>query len=58
MLFDSLIHHINVSAGERNQNLKKISDWAFQWKIMENKPIRDILFKHDVKNHYLQELSM
>ena len=31
-----VVHDINVSAGELNEGLKKISDWAFQWKMSFN----------------------
>ena len=30
----SVIHGINVFAGELNENLKKISEWAFYWKTI------------------------
>ena len=32
----SVIHDINVSAGEVNEDLKKISEWAFQWQMIFN----------------------
>ena len=31
-----LIHDTKVSAGELNKNLKKTSDWDFQWKMIFN----------------------
>ena len=31
-----VIHQINVSAGELNEDLKKPGDWAFQWKMIFN----------------------
>ena len=32
----SVIHDVHVSAGKLNEDLKKISEWAFQWKIVFN----------------------
>ena len=32
----SVAHYINTSAIELNSDLKKISDWAFQWKMTFN----------------------
>ena len=32
----SVIHDINLSAGELNKDLKKISEWAFQWEMIFN----------------------
>ena len=44
----SVIHDINVSAGELNEDLNKISDWAFQWKIIFNpdpsKKVQEVIF--------------
>ena len=32
----SVIHDINISAGELNKDLKKISEWGYQWKMIFN----------------------
>ena len=32
----SVVHDVNTSAKELNDDLKKVNDWAFQWK-MKNK---------------------
>ena len=32
----SVIHDINVSVGELNEDLEKISNWGFQWKKIFN----------------------
>ena len=31
-LLFSVVHYVNTSAKELNDDLKKINDWAFQWK--------------------------
>ena len=35
----SILNSINVSTEEINNDLKRISDWAYQWKIMFNPSI-------------------
>ena len=32
----SVVHDVNTSAKELNDDLKKVNDWAFQWKISFN----------------------
>ena len=32
----SVVHDVNTSAKELNDHLKKVSDWAFQWKMSFN----------------------
>ena len=44
----SAIHDINVSAGGLNEDLKKIRDWVFQWKMIFNphtsKQAQEVIF--------------
>ena len=35
-LLFSLVHDVNTSAKELNDDLKKVNDWAFQWKMSFN----------------------
>ena len=32
----SVVHDVNTSAKELNDDLKKVNDWAFQWKMSFN----------------------
>ena len=47
-------HDITTSANELNNNLKKISDWAFQWKMSFNpdpsKQAQEVIFSKKLKN--------
>ena len=49
----SVIHDINVSAGQQNEGLKKISDWGFQWKMIFNldvsKQAQEVIFSQKIK---------
>ena len=49
----SVVHDINASAIELNSNLKKINDWAFQWKMVFNPdrstPAQEITFGRKLK---------
>ena len=49
----SIVHDINTSAIELNSNLKKINDWAFQWKMTFNqdrsKQVQEIIFNRKLK---------
>ena len=49
----SVVHYINTSAIELNSDLKKISDWAFQWKMTFNtdrrKQAQEIKFSRKLK---------
>ena len=49
----SVIHDINISAGELNEDLKKISEWAFQWKMIFNldatKQAQEVIFSRRKK---------
>ena len=51
----SVIHDINVSAGELNEDLKKISEWAFQWKMVFNpdasKQAQEVIFSRKIKKN-------
>ena len=48
-----VIHNINVSVGELNENLNKISEWAFQRKIIFNpnasKQAQEVIFSRKIK---------
>ena len=50
----SVIHDIATSANELNNDLKKISDWAFQWKMSFNpdpsKQSQEVIFSRKLKN--------
>ena len=47
-------HDIITSANELNNDLKKISDWAFQWKMSFNpdpsKQAQEVIFSRKLKN--------
>ena len=49
----SVIHDINISAGELNEDFKKISEWAFQLKIIFNpdatKQTQEVTFSRKIK---------
>ena len=49
----SVVHDINTSAIELNSDLKKINDWAFQWKMTFNpdrgKQAQEIVFSRKLK---------
>ena len=51
ILFSAI--RINVSAEELNGDLKKISDWAFQWKMIFNpdasKQAQEVIFSRKIK---------
>ena len=67
----SVVHYINTSAIELNSDLKKISDWAFQWKMTFNtdrrKQAQEIKFSRKLKkvthppllfnNNYVSQIS-
>ena len=44
----SVVHDVNTSAKELNDDLKKINDWAFQWKMSFNpdlsKQAQEVIF--------------
>ena len=50
----SVTHDVTSSANELNNNLKKISDWAFQWEIIFNpgpsKHAQEVIFIRKLKN--------
>ena len=50
----SVTHVITTSANELNNYLKKISDWAFQWKMSFNpvpsKQAQEVIFSRKLKN--------
>ena len=47
-------HDITISANELNNDLKKISGWAFQWKMSFNpdpsKQAQEVIFSRKLKN--------
>ena len=49
----SVIHDINISSAELNDDLKKISEWAFQWKMIFNldatKQAQEVIFSRRKK---------
>ena len=49
----SVTHDITTSANEPNNDLKKISDWAFQWKMSFNpdpcKQAQEVIFSRKLK---------
>ena len=49
----SVVHDINASARELNDDLKKINKWAFQWKMSFNpdpsKQTQEVIFSHKIK---------
>ena len=53
----SIVYNPETSASELNSDLKKINDWAFQWKMSFNpdptKPANEILFSHkkSIRDH-------
>ena len=50
----SVTHDIITSANELNNNLKKIGDWAFQWKMSfkpdPSKQTQEVIFSSKLKN--------
>ena len=44
----SVVHDINTSASDLNEDLEKIGNWVFQWKINfnpdPNKQVQEIIF--------------
>ena len=50
----SVIHHVDTSANELNNNLYQINKWAFQWKMSFNpdprKQAQEIIFSRKTKN--------
>ena len=67
----SVVHDVNASARELNDDLKKINKWAFQWKMRfkpdPSKQAQEVIFNHKIKklpypslvfnNHVLQTSS-
>ena len=51
----SVTHDVNVSARELNDDLRKISNWAFQWKMSfnpdVNKQAQEIIFSRKIKSN-------
>ena len=66
-----VVHNVDASAGELNDDLKKINTWAFQWKMRfkpdPSKQAQEVIFNHQIKklpypslvfnNHVLQTSS-
>ena len=51
----SVIHDTDISAAELNEDLKKISEWAFQWKMIFNpdatKQAQEVIFSRKIKTN-------
>ena len=51
----SVTHDVNVSARELNDDLRKISNWAFQWKMSfnpdVNKQAQEVIFSRKIKSN-------
>ena len=51
----SVTHDVNVSARELNDDLRKISNWAFQWKMSfnadVNKKAQEVIFSRKTKSY-------
>ena len=49
----SVVHDVNTSAKKLNNDLKKVNDWAFQWKMSfnpdPNKQAQDVIFSRKSK---------
>ena len=49
----SVVHDVNTSAKELNDDLKKVNDWAFQWKMSFNpdpsKQDPEVIFSRKLK---------
>ena len=49
-----MTHDITTSANELNNDLKKVSDWAFQWKMIFNpdpsKQAQEVIFSRKLRN--------
>ena len=49
-----MTHNITISENELNNDLKKISDWAFQWKMSFNfgpsKQAQEVIVSRELKN--------
>ena len=48
-------HDVNVSASELNDDLRKTSNWAFQWKMSfnpdVNKQTQEVIFSRKIKSN-------
>ena len=54
----SVVHDVNASARELNDDLKKINKWAFQWKMSFNPdPSKQANVTLDVKLTFDEHLS-
>ena len=49
----SVVHDVNTSAKELNDNLKKVNNWAFQWKMSFNsdpsKQAQEVILSRQLK---------
>ena len=49
----SVVHDVNTSAKKLNNDLKKVNDWAFQWKMSfnpdPNKQAQEVIFSRKSK---------
>ena len=51
-----VVHDQNVSANDLNHDLKKINDWAYQWKMNFNpdhsKQAQEIIFSRKIQENF------
>ena len=56
----SIVHDLNVSANDLNHDLKKINDWAYQWKMNFNpdpsKQAQEIIFSRKIQENFYPPL--
>ena len=45
----SVVHDVNISAKELNDDLKIVNDWAFQWKIKNKQKSQGSHFQSQIK---------
>ena len=53
----NVAHDINTSANELNNDLKKVSNWAFQWKMSFNFDYGDVLFDQAFNASFHEKLE-
>ena len=58
----SIVNHINVSTKEINNDLKRISEWAYQWKMMFNSDLteqaQEVIFSREIVKPFHPKLSL
>ena len=57
-LFFSILQNVNTSASHLNNDLNKIRNWAFQWKMNFNpdpiKQAQEVIFSHKIQKNILK----